>query len=804
MLSDLRFALRSLAKSPGFVAAVLLTLALGIGLNTSTFSVLNAIMFRPLAYPDAQQLVRLSVVNPQNPSPNFSPANFLDLRAAVTNFSAVAAEGAGPASLAASGEPAEQVMAAGATPDFFTLLGLSPLLGRVFTEADWHKGKDDVLILSYRTWMHRYNGDPSALGRTLRLDGRPMTIIGVMPPAADDTLTWGPTDCWRLQIFDDGTGNVRETAWITAYARLKPGVTLATAQAELDTVAANLARAYPKINAGIRFHASPLDSGRRQGPGAAINWLIMGLSVSVLLIACANLANLQFARALQQERDYAIRLALGASKARLVRFLLTESLLLAFAGIPLGLLIALWTNDVIGRAIPLGRSEHLIVVLDWRVLGFAVALAVLTGVAFGLLPALLASRTDVNRALKLSAGSSTADRSRHRLRDALIVSEIVLSLVLLVSASFFTRGLTQLTHRDLGWQPDRLITGAVALPWSKYGTDESRRQFIQRLETNLVGLPGVEHAAITQSPPTFGGSPQFVSLDAPAAGAPNSPLSAMLNNVSSDYFATIGLSLLRGRVFTAADRDGSPPVAVINETMSRQLWPGQDPIGHRIVVGGNNHPEPLEIVGIVHDSQPATNYTLHQAFEFYRPIAQAPASWPWLVVRATGNPATLARTLRTAVQQLDPDLAIFNLSPVRADIELVSAGFATVSFSLSIFSVLGMLLAALGVYGVIARIVQQRTREIGLRLALGAEPGDVLKLILRQGLRLALIGTVIGIAGGIGAVRLCASIMPGYPGTDWLWFGVVVAGLFALTMAACLLPACRATKVNPITALRAE
>jgi predicted permease len=442
--------------------------------------------------------------------------------------------------------------------------------------------------------------------------------------------------------------------------------------------------------------------------------------------------------------------------------------------------------------------------IDWRVLGFAIVIAALTGIAFGLMQALFSARTDVNRALKLGSASASSDRSRRRLRDGLIVAEIVLSLVLLVGASFFVRGLVRITHRDLGWNPDGLVTGAIALPYSKFKDDESCQQFIRRLEAELAALPGVQHAALATAVPTFGTAPQFVSPESPAAGTPPNPVPASMNDVSPDYFGSAGIALVRGRAFTPADRQGAPAVAIINETMARLLWPGQDPLGRRVNVGGNNRPGPHEIVGVVRDSQPATNFTPNQAMEIYRPIAQAPTHWPALLVRAAGEPATIVRSLRTAVQRIDPDLAILNLSTARADVELVGSSTRTISFAVSFFSAFGLLLAALGVYGVIARLVHQRTREIGVRLALGAAPGDVLMLVLRHGMRLALLGCALGVAGGFGAVRLCAAIVPGYPGVDWFWFSAVVLGLLAITLVACWLPARRATRVNPIVALRAE
>jgi predicted permease len=798
----MKHALRSLAKSPGFTAIALLTLALGIGLNTSMFSVLNTLFFHSLPYPESERLVRVYRTSRTLQTGPHSPAAFIDLRAQNTSFAHLAAiEGASYA-LADPDQPAQRLRGLNVTADFFSVLGVAPALGRVFGAAEDQPGRNDVVVLSHTFWQGRFNSDPQIVGRDIRLDGENVTVIGVMPPGFNDRMLWGSLDAWRPMAWSDENRQVRGGNWLHMIGRLAPGVSRSAAQAEMSALAAQLAAAFPDTSAQSGLNLVPLGRSGQDPTMRLLSWFTMGLAGCVLLIACANLANLQFARNAAGAREHAVRAALGASRFQLLRHSLAESLIVAFVGGALGVVVAWWSNDALGARINF-NGIGLELPLDLRVLGFAFVVAAFTGFAFGLLPAWLSSRIDLNDALKQGGRGATGSRAQHRLRHALIVAEVALALVLLSGAGFFLRGLERFSQRDLGWRSDQLLTASLTLSPNKYASDDAQRAFYDQLETRLAALPGVEHVALSRSLPfsSFNFNQRLIVEGQPAP-APGTELMREVNGVSVGFFDTLGLTLVEGRTLTAADLHG-PVRTVINEAMARQLWPGESAIGRRIA-----HPverEWQEVVGVVRDIQFATNLnTPRTPFQTYRLLARETSRQIVITLRSAVPPETLTAALRRAVAEIDPEQPVQDIRPAVQVIESGLANINLVGAMLAGFAALGLLLAAVGLYGVIAGFVVQRTSEIGIRVALGAQVRDILRLVIGQGLKLALLGAALGLAGTYAVTRLLASIAPAFPAAEFATAFGITTLLLVVALLACWLPARRATKVDPVIALRAE
>lgn len=805
MLSDLKITLRSLLKSPGYTATAISTLTLGIGVNIAMFSVVNAVLLQPGPYPKGDRLVRIFRTSPQSQTWPMSLPNFRDLRSGTTRaFRSVAAFQWWNYSLGRPGQPAAQLAGVTASADLFATLGVPPLLGRTFTAAEQQPGRDDVAVLSYNCWQNRFSGDPRIIGRVLRLDGRDVTVIGVMPPSFAYPMFWGDVDVWRpLELRHDWRAD-RGTNWLNAVARLRPGVSLAQAQAQVDTVAARLARSYPANDAGTGLRLVPFHVSAMDHLGRSVVWLTLGLAGVVLLIACANLANLQLARAIAGARSLAVRTALGASRRRLMGQMLTESVVLSVAGGVLGLVLASWITYALGRMVVIGDNTHMAFLLDRPVFWFALMVSLATGVVFGSLPAWVASRTDVNSALKRQTRGSTGNRSQHRLRQALIVGEVALALTLLSGAGFFLRGLHRFMLRDFGWDTSGLLTGRVTLPSSRYPDDAARRRFAEKLEARLATLPGVSHFAVGSAIPitSFGSSGGVIVAGRPRPIPGREPL-VYFDVVSPDYFATLRITLVAGRLFPRDLRPDSQQVVIINQAMARKLWPGQNPIGQRISFSAD-HPQWEQVIGVVRDVAFAANFgTPDTRLQAYRPLVLQPWGHLTIVLRANA-PATLAGPLRRLVAGLDPDLPVANLWTVHAAMSHYQHNFRVVDRLLSGFALLGLLLSALGLYSVISHLVIQRLPEFGIRIALGAPPRTVLWLVLGSGLRLVAVGCVVGLVGAFGLLHLLSAILPAVPGQDLVAPFLVVAGIATIAALACLLPARRATRVDPMIALRAE
>ncbi len=802
----MRHAFRRLLASPGFTIVALITLALGIGVNTSMFSVMNALLLRRLNYADSDRLVRVYRTSPQSQSWPHAPANFLDYQAQNQVFEKMAALRWSGFSFAEPGQPAARVQGMLVSSDFFPILATAPLLGRTFTADEDKPGANKVVVLSHGAWVDRFGGDREVIGRTLRLNSEPVTVIGVMPASFDDVMLWGKIELWRPIAFSDQQRAARDNNSLTVIARLKSDIPLARAQAAMTTLAAKFAQDFPVNNARQSIRLMPLAASSQDDSDRHLIWFIVGLAGFVLLIACANLANLQFARTAARAREYAIRTALGASRRRIVRDLLTESLLLGVAGGALGLLVALWSNDALSRYIVLGDEQKFHLPLDLRVLGFALLVSVGTGIAFGLLPAWFASRANVSDALKQGARGTAASPTQNRLRHALIVGEVALALTLLAGAAFFTRGIQRFTRLDPGWNPDGVLTGYVSLPGSKYNDDTKRIAFIERLQEKLATLPGSTRATVGNSLPTWGyNSSSSFLVEGQPAPAPGQEMLAYNTSVAPTYFETLGLRLLAGRNFALTDRADTPAVVVINETMARTLWPGESALGKRLGSPGNT-PNWREVIGVVNDIRGIGNPAgrADTPFQMYRPFTQQAFGFINVALRSYGAPESLANELRRAVATLDSDQPVHGITTIRQEVSRPAGNMTTVSWMLGAFSALGVVLAALGIYGVITGFVVQRTKEIGVRVALGAALRDILTLVLGQGLRLTLLGTALGLGGAYGIARLLHAISPEISGAEVGTVVGITALLLAISTLACWLPARRATKVDPMTALRAE
>jgi putative ABC transport system permease protein len=811
MIPDIRQALRQLIKSPGFTAVAVLTLALGIGVNTTMFSVLDALVIQASPARDSGRLVSIFRTSAQAQNWPQSPANFYDYAGQNASFEQVAAYFQGNSSISEPGQPAERLPGMEVSANFFMIFGIPPEIGRTFGPEYDKAGAGEVAVLSDGFWRSHFAADPGVVGRTVRMDGQQVTIIGVMPAEFENPLYWGPIDVWRPLAFDGRTRQIRENNWMQAIGRLKPGVSVAQAQAEATAIAGRLARAYPLTNEGIGLRLELWNEARVGNVSSRISWLCMALAGFVLVIACANLANLQLARMTGRMREYALRIALGATRFQLMRQLIIESLLLSAVGGAFGVLIASWSTRLIGRAIMIA-GVGLDIPINGSVLAFTLAASVLTGVAIGTIPAWFASRTDANTALKQGSRGSTGDRSQHRVRKALIICELALSLVLLAGAGYFVRGMQRFAHADMGWKPDGLLTASLTLPFdANYQTNAQCQAFFDKLSSKLAELPGARQLTITTRLPIVG---FWRSSGIAVQGRPDAPHGkeplVYDASVTPGNFAALGMRLLRGRDFTSADRADTHPVVIINEAMAKELWPGEDPIGKLV---GDTDPKARnwrEVVGVVNDVHPAIELVRRPdtPFQYYLPLSQTPnqfAHWIDVAIRTSAPEPTVAEALRAAVRQIDADQPVYGISTARESIEQqITSSFTLTAQMLAAFALVGLALSAVGIYGVIAFLAAQRTSEIGIRMALGAQSGDVLWLVLGQGLRLALAGTVIGLACAWGLVRVLAAILPAMKGTDPAAIACVAALLAAVACLASWIPARRATQVDPIIALRGD
>ncbi len=801
----MRYAFRQLIKNPRFAALAMLTLALGIGVNTTTFSLVYALLYRVPPYPDPQRLVNVYATDGHYSRLNQSPANIQDELAAFTVFEHATPYNFVTSNLARSGEPAYRVNGLQVGGDFFTITGVAPLMGRTLEPADDRHGHNGVVVVSEQFWREKLGANPGAIGTVLRLDAKPVVVVGVMPANFQDMLAWGPVDTWQPLGYESWAD--RRNTWLNIIARVKPEMNHAAVKAQLDTIAARLAHDFPDTNAGHGLNAVGYMESRSMG-ARTMSWVIMGLMLSVLLIACVNLANLQLARTAVRVREFAVRIALGASGGQLIGQLLAESVLLSVAGGAFGLLVAAWGNRVLGSRLRMGPdAAGFDLPLAYPVLAFTFAASVVTGVLFGLMPALVASRTNVSVALKQGGRGSSGDRGKHRLRQALVVAELALALALLAGAGFFVRGIQKEEGFKTGWPTAGLVTGQLVLPWNSYTNNDLMRAVVLRMEAELAAIPGVDHAAVSTGLPIYGfsGEARFLVDGQPPPAAGQEP-QLLSERVTPDFFATIGIPLLAGRRFTAEDRDNARPVMIINRAMAEKLWPKGDAIGHRIgTLADPKKPDWREIVGIVgnvnltRDMYPGTS-----RFQTYHPLAQDPDHYLTFTLHGSGATASIAAEALRAITRLDPDLAVYGLMSVDEVIALGSSNMILIGQLLSVAALLGLFLALVGIYGVVANLAAQRTQEIGIRMAVGAQRASILWLILRNGAVLAAAGTGIGLVLAFGLVQVLGVAMPEIQGQDPVQVGLLAVLLAVATLLACWLPARRATRIDPLAALREE
>src|SRR5919197_3360747 len=778
---DIRFGLRMLAKSPGFTAVALVVLALGVAANTAIFSVVHAVLLRPLPYADASRLAMVWEYNrPRDKHQNtISPANFLDWQEQSDVFEEMAAYSDWRVNLTGGGDPVE-VPIQYATPNFFRVLGVRPILGRDFTAEEGKAGAPDVVILSYGLWRRRFGGDPKIVGQAVTLNGTPAEVVGVMPAGFQwfvrkSSFSGRPAELWSVFHL---TAQYRQRAgrWMSAVARLKPGVSLQAAQAEMNQIAARLEEQYPEFNKGWGVEVVPL---REQFSGTIrpALWVLLGAVGFLLLIACANVANLLLARAAARRREIAIRTALGAGRLRVLRQLLTESLLLALAGGGLGLLLAWWGVELLVALSPRDLADIGDVRLNLPVLGFTLGLSMLTALVFGVVPALEASRLDANEALKEGAKGATGGRSRSRLRAAFVVAEVALALMLLVGAGLTVKSFVRLESVSPGFDPEGLLTMRLEVPIKKYKEDAQFIRFYRQVVERIGGLPGVEAVGAVSFLPFAGpGAATGFTIEGRPAPPPGEDMVTDVLVTDENYFRAMRIPVLRGRSFNAQEATEQRRVAVINESLARKYFAGEDPLGKRIVVDMKQENNPTEIIGVVGDVK------LQSLDEELRPTVYWPQpeltySFTSLVVRAEGDPEALAAAARREVQAVDPDQPV---ADVRTMNRLLADSVGRARFSallLGLFAGVALVLATVGLYAVMSYAVAQRTHEIGIRVALGAQGRDILRLVVGQGLLLAAAGLAAGLAGALLLTRLLRGLLYEVNTNDPASYGVISAPL---------------------------
>jgi putative ABC transport system permease protein len=802
-LRDFGFAVRLLRRSPGFTFIAVLTLGLGIGANSSAFSVLNEVLLRPLPYPDSDRLERVYRTTPQTSRGAVSTADYLHVKAGIKAYGDVAAYGLSDMSLAAPGEPADMAAGLRVSANLFSTLGVEPSLGRSFRADEEVLGNHRVLILSHRYWQSRFGGDAGIVGRTVRVDGEAHEIVGVLPAALDDWRHLGPYDLFRPLGLTEKETTDRSATWLRLLGRRSPSLTRTQAESFIADYGRRLAAEFPAVNAGSQWRLLALEKAVAPDDGPGILGMLVGLSALVLLIACSNLANLLLARTMARAREFAVRSALGASPASMVRPLLVEALLLAFAGGVVAVYFATWANDWLRN---FAENDGFVFAIDWRVLAWTFGACLFTALAFGVAPAFFALRLDLNKTLKSGSRGMTADRGHQRFRQFLIVGQFALAMVLLSGAALFVRGAHEFNQRAYGWESKHLVTGTTRLPATAYPgapeISEFQRQALQRVEE----LPGVASASFSYSMPFLGLAENRKFLvagrDLPEPG--KEPVAA-INGISPRYFETVGTRMRSGRAFNAGDTLTSPKVFIVNQAMARGLFGADSPLGQRIARSGGGTVEWGEIVGVVEDTQSVFPDRVAVAYQLYLPMAQEPRPFSQIAVRTAGvEPAAVTAGIRTTVAALDPDLAVRQLQPAETTIARARNEWNILGNMLSFLGVLGLFLASLGIYGVIARTMAERKGEFGIRLALGAEIRDIIRLVLASGTRLAIVGSAVGLLGAFGIARLLAAFFPGLQTNSAPVLSAITLLLVGVALLACYMPARSAARISPTETLRAE
>jgi putative ABC transport system permease protein len=815
LFQDLRYGWRMLVRQRAVTAIAVITLALGIGANTAIFSVINAVLLRPLPFAAPERLVAVgsTQIDDRSRFSSLSYPDFADFKAQQSEFERMAAYYTRNLTLQ-SGGGAARLEGAVVSADLFPLLGVNPILGRAFRPEEDKARGGRVVMLSHALWRNRFSADPGIIGKALSLNGESYMVAGVMPEGFQFPVQSEPVELWINQAVDAETPSESPTTTqrgnhrINAVGRLKPGVAVEQAEARLVAIAASLEKQYPNDNKGFSARVRPLIEDLTGNVRDSL--LVIFAAVGcVLLIACANVANILLARAVNRRREIALRAALGASRWRVVRQMLTESVLLALLGGAAGLMLAGFAMDALVALNPTDIPRMAESRLDGRVLLFTFVIATLTGVVMGLVPAWQSSKLDLNSVLKDGGRGASSGSLRFSARGALVVAEVAIAVTLLVGAGLLIQSFARLMRVKPGFNPDHLLTLRIGFPDGLYTEPEQLASFHDRLMTGLQSLPGVS-AYSTVNPTPLGGSNYAIGFS--IEGRPNPsglqyPYDTRLTFVGSDYFRTLGIPLRQGRDYTARDNQQSPQVVIINEAFAKRHFPGENPIGKRIdpSIGVSDGPPPMrEIIGVVADTR-FRRLGAEPEPEVYLHIPQVPAVGSLtLMLRTQSDPMSLAASARQEIMKLDLNLPIFDIKPFD---EYLSNSVAQPRFNsllLGVFAGVALLLTAIGLYGVIAYSISQRTQEIGIRMALGAQAGDVLRLIIGQGMALVLIGVALGLAGAFAATRLMTGLLFGVGPTDPLTFATIAALITLIALFACYIPARRAAKVDPMVALRCE
>jgi len=811
LIQDIRYGIRMLLKSPSVSIVATIALALGIGANTAIFSVVNAVLLRPLPFPNSEALVAVTETDQQRGllRGSYSFPNYFDLRDQNNVFEGLACYHSGDYILTGNGEPA-RLQGTVVTANVFSVLGVSPVLGRGFLPDD-DKPNDTgrTVVLSQRLFQRKFSGDPSILNQKITLDGVAFTVVGVMPASFEFPIQNEPSELWTT-IAGDASGKSPVTGqrgahFLRLVGRLKPGVTIEQAQSDVTTIAARLEQQYPNTNTHKGTFVEPALTALVGDIRPAL-LILLGAVACVLLIACANVANLLLAKAMSRHKEMAIRSALGASRLRVIRQLLTESVILSLVGGAIGLLLAVWWSDLL---IALGKDDiprAIHVGLDWRVLGFTFGVSLLTGLVFGLVPALQSSSTELTESLKEGGRGSGEGARRNYVRSALVVSELAIAVVLLVGAGLLLKSLWRLQNVGSGLKTENILTFNLALPEIRYPSEKQSR-FYYDLNSRIKNLPGVQSVSSIIPLPLSG---DRFGISFKIEGRPVAPKdepSADFFSAETGYFKTMGIPIIKGRDFDEHDLHSSRPVTIISQEFARQYFPNEEPLGKRIHPGistyENDDSTMREIIGVVGDIR---NRTLNTAPKpaYYMPQSQIPFTQMTVVVKTSTDPHSLVSAVTKEVAAMDKDLPLFSIKTMD---EYLSSSVATPRFNttlLSIFALVALVLTIVGLYGVMSYSVAQRTNEIGIRLALGAQTRDVIVLIVTQGLRLILLGLAVGLIGAFALTRVISSLLFGVTAKDPLTFVLVALALALVGLAACFIPALRATRVDPMEALRCE
>jgi putative ABC transport system permease protein len=798
LIQDLRYGVRTLLKNRSFTSVAVLALALGIGANTAIFSVVNAVLLKPLPYLDPD---RIMTVLYERRIP-VAPADFLDWKEQNQVFENIAAAQYWQPNLTDVSRP-EQLWALHLTADMFNLLGVKPTLGRTFLPDEDQPGNHHVVVLSHRLWQRRFGGDAAIVGQAITLDGEAFTVIGVMPPDFRFAPFWATrAELWAPLNLAPRM-NDRRGSSLRVFAKLKPGVTREQAQAEMSAINQRIEQQHPETKKGLRLSVDPLHEIVVGNIRPAL-LILLGAVSFVLLIACANVANLLMARATARQKEIAIRTALGATRSRVIRQLLTESLLLSSAGGVLGLLLAVWGVPALVALSPDNLPRVDAISLDSSMLYFTLATSILTGLIFGLAPALQSSRPDLNESLKEGGRSSTEGMRRNRLRRLIVVAEVALALVLLIGGGLMIRSFARIQAIDPGFNPRNVLTFVVSLTGSQHSTRQQRLAFFDQLLGRIEALPSVQSASAINHLPLAGDVWRLgYEIEGRPAPPPEERRGAVYRIVRPNYFQTMGTAIIKGRDFTDHDTKEAPGAIIINEVFARRYWPDGDALGKRITVtdGDSN---PREIVGVVRDLK-QSDWTAEPLEEMYLPHSQsAEPRYMTMVVKSASDPAGLIGAVQSEVWAIDSNLPVSQIMSME---QAISDSVGQQRFNmllLGIFAGLALTLAAIGIYGVMSYSVTQRRQEIGIRMALGASQGDVLWMIVKQGMTLAAIGVSLGLAGAFLLTRLMSSLLYGISATDPFTFFVIPLLLTGVALGACFVPARRATRVDPMIALRYE